>query len=68
MEGYFFKFMIFGIAAFSLTTFLSIPILRRINDYKEKILLLVSRINLTECEFELNRLGKCLIILKNEEE
>lgn len=50
---------IFTVAMFSLTTFLSFPILKRINSFKEKVLMLVSRINLSETEIELCRLSHC---------
>lgn len=57
--------MIVVITSFSLTTFLSFPILKKISNYKEKILLLISRINHTECEAELFKLDKCLTLLKS---
>lgn len=56
------------LAIYSLTTFLSVPILRKISVYKEKILLLVSRLNLSECEFELTRLNTCLKSLTSDSE
>lgn len=68
LDSFFFVFKVVMITIYSLTTLLSVPILQRINNYKEKILLLVSRLNLRECETEISKLNECLTSLTSEHE
>jgi len=66
LRDFFFRFILIVIVLCSLTSFLSLPILQNINNYKEKVLLLVSRINMEECLSEVSKLETCLAALSTD--